>query len=91
MSKLCDEVRARKQPFTKNELEEVSETFAEVTDESDRFKNMGPGKLAEELEKLANEENLTPELQEELRALFNKLAERLKDNSVAKNPHERIG
>ena len=85
LSKLRDEVRARKQPFTRNELGEVSETFAEVTDESDRFKNMGPGKLAEELEKLANEENLTPELQEELRALFNKLAEGLKDNSVAKN------
>lgn len=85
LSKLRDEVRARKQPFTENELEEVSKVFAEVGDESNRFKNMNPSKLAEELEKLANEENLTPELQEELRALFNKIAGRLKDNSAAKN------
>ena len=85
LSKLRDEVRARKQPFTENEIEEVEKAFAEVGDESNRFKNMGPGKLAEELEKLANEENLTPELEEELRALFNKISERLEDNSVAKN------
>ena len=85
LSKLRDKVRNQKRPFTKNELDEVSKVFAEVGDESNRFKNMHPGKLAEELDKLANEENLTPELQEELRALFNKIAERLKDNSVAKN------
>ena len=40
LSKLRDEVRARKQPFTENELEEVSKVFAEVGDESNRFKNM---------------------------------------------------
>ena len=85
LSKLRSEVRARKQPFTDNELEEVSEVFAEASNEINRFKNMDPGKLAEELENLANERNLSPELQEELRALFNKIAERLEDNSVAKN------
>ena len=85
LSKLRNKVRARKQTFTENEIEDVEKAFAEVGDESTRFKNMDPGKLAEELEKLANEENLTPELQEELRALFNKIAERLEDNSVAKN------
>ncbi len=85
LSRLRDEVRARKQPFTENEIKEVEKAFAEAGDESNRFKNMGPGKLAEELEKLANEENLTPELQEELRTLFSKMAERLGDNSVAKN------
>ena len=85
LSKLRDEVRARKQPYTENEFEEVSKVFAEVSDESNRFKNMNPSKLAEELAKLANEENLTPEFQEELRALFKKIAERLEGNSVAKN------
>ena len=85
LSKLRDEVRTRKQTFTENEIDEVGEVFAEVSDESDRFKNMDPGKLAEELEKLANEEILSPELQEELQALFNKMAERLGDNRVAKN------
>ena len=85
LSRLRDKVRARKQPFTENELDEVSEVFAEVSGEFNRFKNMDPGKLAEELEKLAIEENLTPELQEELRALFNKIAEGLKDNNAAKN------
>ncbi|MDE0041686.1 MAG: hypothetical protein OXT74_06600, partial [Candidatus Poribacteria bacterium] len=85
LSNLRDEVRARKQTFTESEIEEVEKAFAEVSDESDRFKNMDPGKLAEELEKLANEENLTPEFQEELQALFNKIADRLKDNSAAKN------
>ena len=85
LSRLRDKVRARKQPFTESEIKEVEKAFAEVSDESNRFKNMGPGKLADELEKLANEEDLTPELQEELRALFSKMAERLGNNSVAKN------
>ncbi len=85
LSRLRDKVRQRKQPFTKNELDEVSEVFAEGSGEFNRFKNMDPGKLAEELEKLANEEILSPELQEELQALFNKMAERLGDNRVAKN------
>ena len=90
LSKLRDEVRARKQPFTDNELDEVSEVFAEASDESHRFKNMDPGKLAEELENLANEQNLPPEVQEELRALFNKIAERLENNSVARNLTEGL-
>ena len=85
LSRLRDKVRQRKQPFTKDDLDEVSEVFAEVSGEFNRFKNMDPGKLAEELEKLANEEILSPELQEELQALFNKMAERLGDNRVAKN------
>ncbi len=85
LSKLRDEVRARKQTFNENEIEEVDEVFAEVSRESDRFKNMDPVKLADELEKLANEEDLTPELQEELRALFSKISERLGENRVAKN------
>ena len=85
LSRLRDKVRQRKQPFTKNELDEVSEVFAEVSGEFNHFKSMNPGKLAEELEKLANEEILSPELQEELQALFNKMAEQLGDNRVAKN------
>ena len=85
LSKLRDETRAQKKPFTESEIEEVSKAIAEVSEEFNRSKNMEPGKLAEELEKLANEEDLTPELQEELLALFNKIAERLGDNSVAKN------
>ena len=85
LSRLRDKVRQRKQSFTKDELDEVSEVFAEVSGEFNRFKNTDPGKLAEELEKLSNEENLTPELQEELQALFNRIAEGLKDNNAAKN------
>ena len=84
-SKLRDEVRARKKPFSEDEIEEVSEAFADASEESNRFKGITPGTLAEELEKLANEENLAPELQEELRALFSKIAERLGSNSAARN------
>ena len=85
LSKLRDEIRARKKPFSENEIKEVSDAFAEASEESNRFNSVTPGTLAEELEKLANEENLAPELQEELRALFNKIAERLENNSAAQN------
>ena len=85
LSKLRDDVRARKQSLNENEIDDVGKVFAEISDESDRFKNMDPGKIADEIEKLANEENLTPEFQEELRALFSKIAERLEGNRVAKN------
>ncbi len=91
LSKLRDEVRARQQPFTESEIEDVRKAFAEAGDESNRFKNMHPGALAEELEKLANEDNLAPELQEELQALFNQIAERLKNNRAAKNLTKELG
>ena len=85
LSKLRNEVRARKQSFTENEIDEAGKVFAEVSGESNRFKNMDPGRLSDELEKLANGDDLTPELQEELRALFSKISERLGGNRVAKN------
>ncbi|MDE0300960.1 MAG: hypothetical protein OXN17_20190 [Candidatus Poribacteria bacterium] len=90
LSKLRDEVRARKQEFNENEIDEVGEVFAEVSGESNRFKNIDLSKLSDELEKLANEEILDPELQEELRALFRKIAERLEGNRAAKNLTEEF-
>jgi tetratricopeptide (TPR) repeat protein len=46
---------------------------------------MDAAKMAEELEKLAEQPELSPELQAELQSLFKKLAEQLGDNPATRN------
>ena len=90
LSKLRDDVRAQKELLPEDEIKNAIEAVAEVNETSRRFKDKDAGQLSEELEKLAHEQELSPELQEELQALFNKMAEQLANNPVAKNLTEGL-
>ena len=80
LSQLRDHARARN-----DELLQANETIAELAQASQHFKGMDAAKMAEELEKLAEQPELSPELQAELQNLFKKLAEQLGDNPAARN------
>ena len=80
LSQLRDDVRVSKEKSLK-----AGETIAELAQASQHFKGMDAAKMAEELEKLAEQPELSPELQAELQSLFKKLAEQLGDNPATRN------
>ena len=90
LSKLRDDIRAQEGLLPVDKIKETIAAVAEVTETSPRFKGKDAGQLAEEVAKHANGQEISPELQAELQSLFNRIAERLVGNPVAKNLTEGL-
>lgn len=84
-----DTVHAHLRALNSEVLKEKSElpnetTIAEVTQATQHFNNMDATTLADELERLAGQVELTPELRNELAELFAKLAENVPQGGLSR-------
>ena len=86
LSKLREDVQARKSQLAENELDQVVETISKLSENSNLLSGANTEEIASELQELADQmDGLTEAQRAELDALLRQLAERLGSNPAAKN------
>ncbi len=86
LSKLREDVQARKSQLAENELDQVVETISKLSENSNLLSGANTEEIASELQELADQmDGLTEAQRAELDALLRQLAERLGGNPAAKN------
>ena len=91
LSKLREDVQARKSQLAENELDQVVETISKLSENSNLLSGANTEEIASELQELADQmDGLTEAQRAELDALLRQLAERLGGNPTAKSLVDRL-
>ena len=82
LSRLRDDVRNRRATLPVHEIKEATRVIAEISEKFERFRHEDASQFIDALARLARQQELSPGLREELRALFDVISRQLPINQV---------